>query len=197
MWLDFVFFGRSTDYYGLSVFYVSVVVVVAVDDLYVNIPIHEAINLLKIKLLGNNGTQITHQIIALLKVALSQNYFTFQQKIYQPEQGIAMGSPISGLVAEIFLQHYEDIHTKQLLDTKNIAFYTRYVDDILIIYDKKIQPQTINNHILTLRLRPLYIYHASFNARKPNVIYIYHVDIYIILATLSARFSIFCGMSQH
>jgi hypothetical protein len=58
-----------------------------------------------------------------------------------------MGSPISSLVAEIFLEHYEDIHIKQLLDTKNIALYTRYVDDILIIYDKtKTQTQTINTH---------------------------------------------------
>ena len=59
-----------------------------------------------------------------------------------------MGSTISNLVAEIFLQLYEDVHIKRLLDTKNIALYTRYVDDMLIIYDiKKIQPQTINTHI--------------------------------------------------
>jgi hypothetical protein len=70
-----------------------------IKDLYVNIPIDKTINLLKTKLLGNNSTQITYQIIALLKVTLSQNYFIFQQKIYQPEQGIAMGSPISSLVA--------------------------------------------------------------------------------------------------
>jgi len=65
-----------------------------------------------------------------------------------------MGSPISNLAAEIFLQHYEDIHIKQLLDTKNIALYTRYVDDILIIYDiRKIQPQTINTHIIKFMTR--------------------------------------------
>jgi hypothetical protein len=139
-----------------------------IKDLYVNIPIDETINLLKIKLLGNNNTQKTNQIIALLKVTLSQNYFTFQQKIYQPEQGIAMGSPISSLVAEIFLQHYEDIHINQLLDTKNIAFYTRYVDDILIIYDiTKIQPQTINKYINqihdNIKLNPTPETHNSVN----------------------------------
>jgi hypothetical protein len=118
-----------------------------IKDLYVNIPIDETIKFLKAKLLRNNNTQITHQIIALLKATLSQNYFAFQQKIYQPEQGIAMGSPISSLVAEIFLQHYEDIHIKHLLDTKHIALYTRYVD-ILIIYDiTKTQPQNISKHI--------------------------------------------------
>jgi len=46
-----------------------------------------------------------------------------------------MGSPISGTIAEIFLQHLEHIHIKPLVDSKQILFYTRYIDDILIIYD--------------------------------------------------------------
>jgi hypothetical protein len=77
-------------------------------DLYVNIPVSETLNIVKTKLLQNNDTQIAEQILTLLKDVLSQNYFTFQQRIYQPEQGIAMGSPISGVIAEIFLQNFED-----------------------------------------------------------------------------------------
>jgi len=46
-----------------------------------------------------------------------------------------MGSPISGLLAEIFLQSLEHTHIKPLLDSKRIIFYTRYIDDILIIYN--------------------------------------------------------------
>ena len=58
--------------------------------------------------LQNNNIQITYQMLSLLKVILSQNYFMFQQKIYQPAQDISMGSPISSLIAEIVLQYYED-----------------------------------------------------------------------------------------
>jgi hypothetical protein len=82
-------------------------------------------------LLKSNDTQITQQIITLMKLILSQNYVTFQNKIYQPEKGVSMGSAISSTTAEIFL-HLEDTHIKQRLDTKNVTFYTRYVDDILI-----------------------------------------------------------------
>jgi len=46
-----------------------------------------------------------------------------------------MGSTISGITAEILLQHLEQSHIKFLLDSKHITFYARYVDDILIIYD--------------------------------------------------------------
>jgi hypothetical protein len=90
----------------------------------------------------------TQQSITLAKAVLTQYYFTFQNKIYQPDKGISVGSPISSIIAEIFLQHLEDKYIKQLLDTKNIVFYTRYVDGILIIYDaQKICHCTISTYI--------------------------------------------------
>ena len=68
-----------------------------------------------------------------------------------------MGSPISSLIAEIFLQNYEDKNIKQFLEAKSIIFYVRYVDDILIIFDKtKISSQNINTHI-----NPTYEEHSS------------------------------------
>jgi len=78
-----------------------------------------------------------------------------------------MGCPISSLIAELFLQHYEDIYIKQLLDTQNIALYTRYLD-ILIIHDTtRIQPDAINTHINQIynnvRLSPTHESHSSIN----------------------------------
>jgi len=72
-----------------------------IKDLYINIPVSENLNIVKAKLLQNNDTQIAQQVLSLLKEMLSQNYFTFQQRIYQPEQGIAMRSPIASIIAEI------------------------------------------------------------------------------------------------
>jgi hypothetical protein len=139
-----------------------------IKDLSVNIPVTETLNIVKTKLLQNNDTQIAHQILTLLKEILSQNYFAFQQRIYQPKQGIAMESPILGLIAEIFLQHFEDTNIKHLLDTKNLAFYTRYIDDILIIYDTtRISSHTINtykNNIHSnIMLNPTYEQHRSID----------------------------------
>jgi len=45
-----------------------------------------------------------------MRLISSQNYFTFQNKIYQPEKGLSMGSPISNTIAEIFLNTFKDIH---------------------------------------------------------------------------------------
>jgi len=51
-----------------------------IKDLYVNTPIDETLSIIKTKLLQNNNIQITYQMLSLLKVILSQNYFMFQQK---------------------------------------------------------------------------------------------------------------------
>jgi len=87
-------------------------------------------------------------MITFLEVTLQQNYFSFCNNIYQPEKGVSMGSPISNMVEEIFLQDLEKTHLKQILDKQNITFYTRYVDDILLIYNTKhITPEIIHSYI--------------------------------------------------
>jgi len=106
-----------------------------IKDLYVNIPITETTDITKTPMLKHNEPEIATQICKLLETILHKNYFIFQEQIYQPNKGIAMGSPISGTIAEIFLQHLEHIHIRPLLKSKQIWFYTRYIDDILIIYD--------------------------------------------------------------
>jgi hypothetical protein len=79
-------------------------------------------------------TRRKEQIIAIIKEILAQNYFCFNNEFCQPTKGIAMGSPISGIIAEIFLQYCEDIYIKDLPENRSILFYVRYIDDILIIY---------------------------------------------------------------
>jgi hypothetical protein len=41
-----------------------------------------------------------------------------------------MGSPISGLVAEMFLQIYKNLVLKHVLESNNIILYNWHVDDI-------------------------------------------------------------------
>jgi hypothetical protein len=53
----------------------------------------------------------------------------------------------SGTMAEIVLQNLEILHIKPLLDSKCITFYSRYVDDIIIIYDAtRTNPEMIIRH---------------------------------------------------
>jgi hypothetical protein len=119
-----------------------------IKELYVNIPIKETINITKAQLLIHNDKETTNQIITLLETILAQNYFTFQNHIYEPDKVVAMGSPVSGIIAKIFLQQLEKTHIKHLMDSKHLIFYTRYVDDILILYDSTLSSPTSIQHCM-------------------------------------------------
>jgi hypothetical protein len=58
-----------------------------------------------------------------------------------------MDSPVSGFIAEIFLQYYEDYTIKYYLEDKKIIFYKTYVDDILIIFESCRNHSGTNRHV--------------------------------------------------
>ena len=75
-----------------------------IKDLFINIPIEDPLSITKALSLKNNNTQITQQIIILLRLIVSQTCFIFQNQIYQPEKWVAMGLPVSNTISEIFLR---------------------------------------------------------------------------------------------
>jgi hypothetical protein len=134
---------------------------------HVNIPIYDTLTITE-TLLKKHDPKTTTQLRNLLEAILQQNYLAFQNHIYKPEKGVSMGSPISNIIAEIFLQHFETLLMKQLIDTKNITYYTRYVDDILLIYNSQhTSPEMINNFINqihpSLQLNPTHEHNNSIN----------------------------------
>jgi len=153
--------------------------------LYVNIPLKETIDITRTQLLKNNNTQTTNQIINLLEVILRQNYLVFQKQIYQPNKGVAMVSPISGIMAEIFIQHLENSFIKHLLDSKSITFYARYVDDICIIYDSShTTPNAITQYANT-------IHNIQINPTTENAGQINFLDLKITRKTTNLEIDIF------
>jgi hypothetical protein len=85
----------------------------------------------------NNIPELTiNQISQLMKVVLHQNYFQYSDRYYKPSTGIAMGSPLSSTATELYLQYFEELVIKHWLDTNDIIYYRRYVNDILIIFDQ-------------------------------------------------------------
>jgi hypothetical protein len=98
----------------------------------------------------------------------------------------AMGSPISGTVAEIFLQQLEKTHIKHLIDSKHLIFYARYVDDILIIYDSTFTSPTNIQHYMdtihgNIKLNPTHETNEKVNfldlsiTRKPISLELRHL----------------------
>lgn len=112
-------------------------------NLYTNIPINDTLIILKQNLESTgklNGIQIL-ELMNLLDTFLRQNYFTFDDKYYIQEEGLAMGSPLSGLLSDIYLNHYENTYLFSHNNKFNsqILFYRRYVDDTFMIFNGTIR----------------------------------------------------------
>ena len=59
-----------------------------------------------------------------------------------------MGSPLSGYLAEIYIQGIEETYVKHSIDSKEIIYYRRHVDDIFKLYNQnKTNEQQIFNRI--------------------------------------------------
>ena len=107
-----------------------------IKDMYTNIPVNETLKIIQDQLkLSNCNDEESTQIISLLQNSLQQNYFTFNGNFYLQPDGLPMGSPLSSILSEIFLQHIEHTYIEDIKKQFNIIFYGRYVDDILILYN--------------------------------------------------------------
>jgi len=68
---------------------------------------------------------------------LNQNCFQYNDKYFKLTKDIALGSPTSSTLAEIYLQFLEQLTIRHWMDNGGISYYRRYVDDIIIIFDQK------------------------------------------------------------
>ena len=72
----------------------------------------------------------------LLVFATSQTHFVFNSKFYNQIDGVAMGSPLAPVLANIFMGFYESKWLNQY-NLKKPKFYLLYIDSILAAFDKK------------------------------------------------------------
>lgn len=106
-------------------------------NLYTNVPVEETIQIVERLLLRSKiyGVDKICDVVSLLRVVLEQNYFSFNGSIYHQKEGLAMGSPLSGLLADIYMNHFEVEHIMSNNIYKNqIIYYGRYVDDTFLLF---------------------------------------------------------------
>ena len=84
-----------------------------VAALFTSIPVKPAIEVVKKKLeqdteLHQRTTMSTQNILDLLEFCLCNTYFLFQGQYYEQTQGAAMGSPVSPVLANLYMEFFED-----------------------------------------------------------------------------------------
>ncbi|KAI5718459.1 hypothetical protein M8J77_021478 [Diaphorina citri] len=88
-----------------------------------------------------------------LELVTKSNYFQFNGCTYQQLEGCSMGSPLSPLLAEIYMSDFEnELFNSNSPFLADILIYKRYVDDIFILWtNTKSKAQDLLNHLNQLR----------------------------------------------
>ena len=105
-------------------------------SLFTNIPLRETIKLAVdlIKTFQPDLNISKKDLTSLLNFATCERQFLFKGKFYDQIDGVAMGSPLTPVLANPFMGH----HKKEYLSNYNgvlPSFYARYVDDIFLVFN--------------------------------------------------------------
>ena len=109
-----------------------------ITSVFINIPLQETIDV-AINLIFNDNPKLNvtkRELKKLFLFAASQTHFIFNIKCFSEIDGVAMGSPLAPVVANIFMGFHESKWLNEYhLDKPK--FYLRYVDDILAAFDSE------------------------------------------------------------
>ncbi|KAJ4427431.1 hypothetical protein ANN_25053 [Periplaneta americana] len=95
-----------------------------VVSLFTRVPIIKTIDLLK--------NIFPEDIVALFQLVLTTTYFQWNGDFYEQTDGVAMGSPLSPMVANFYMESFEDTTLKAT--TRRPECWFRYVDDTFVVW---------------------------------------------------------------
>ena len=105
-----------------------------VQSHFTNVPVNEVINIIY-DYATENHLQLQLPPIDLcnmLSLCISNVQFLFDGTYYRQIDGVAMGSPLGPVLADIFMDHLEH---KARAEIDKTVIYERYVADIFVIGD--------------------------------------------------------------
>ena len=111
-----------------------------VTSLFTNIPLEETINL-AVNLIIQSDPNIkisNNELRGLFRFATSQSHFLFDGNFYDQIDGVAMGSSLGPVLANLFMS----VNEKEWIGdyvTSPILFYKRYVDDIFCLLHNELE----------------------------------------------------------
>ena len=102
--------------------------------LFTNVPLDDVLNFLQRKFFPEDLRLPlpTDIFLQLIRLCVESNSFSFEGKFYSQTFGVAMGSPLSPVLANLYMEFFES----ELLPSLPIrpSLWLRYVDDVFALW---------------------------------------------------------------
>ena len=134
-----------------------------VCSLFTNVPLKETIDL-AVHLIVSHHKDFAlskNELYKLFEFATLKSNFSFNDVMYDQIDGVAMGSPLAPILANLFMGHNE----RQWIDNYPLSkpsFYKRYVDDIFCLFENQKQAELFFNYL---------------NERHPNIKFTMEIEV--------------------
>ena len=148
-----------------------------VDALFTNIPLDETIDICVKKLFKTPDALVKgiskNDFRDLLNLATKESFFTFNNKFYIQVDGVAMGSPLGPILANIFLSHHEEILLNKCLIKFKPSFHRRYIDDIFVLFESSESADSFREYMSSKHQN------INFTVKNENVGSLSYLDVKI------------------
>ena len=120
--------------------------------LFTSVPVDKALEIIRRRVtedvtLSNRTPLSPDDIIAVLEKCLKGTYFLYKGEYYLQIHGAAMGSPVSPIVCNIYMEDFEQRALAKASDPP--CWWKRYVDDTYMVL-KKDQAQAFTEYLNTI-----------------------------------------------
>ena len=105
-----------------------------ISSLFTNVPVRETVDIIR-DVVSSHNIPIDvpiDELCELILLCVEHVQFSFNNRLYFQEDGIAMGSPLGPILSNIFVGHLEHSRLRNAIHTLSVR-YQRYVDDTFVI----------------------------------------------------------------
>ena len=108
-----------------------------VISLFTRVPVSEALHVIEDLLtdddtLKTRATMLPSNIMSLARMCLTTTYFQFGSAFYEQVEGAALGSPLSPVGANIYMQDFK--HRVLTAAPLKPSLWLRYIDDTFVMW---------------------------------------------------------------
>ena len=138
-----------------------------ISSLFINVPLAETIEICANALYNDDSMAPSFPrniFVELMQLATSSMKFSFNNNMHRQIDGVAMGSPPSPALANIFVGYQE---ARLFNIAKRLLVYFRYVDDTFAVFNNKEDCNTFLTHLNSLHPSLRFSYEKESNHSLP------------------------------